>query len=457
MRDAFRRVLLNHRLVSPGDRVLVALSGGPDSVALLHLLRAAAADLSLSLCAAHLDHGIRPESGRDAAFVRRLCEETKIPLTVSRAEVPPLARKRKQGVEETAREVRRDFLRREAAEADCAVIAQGHHRGDQAETVMHRLLRGSGLSGLSAMRLKSGPFIRPLLPFPRERVLRFLAEEGYAFVEDASNQDPTYTRNRIRRTLLPLLETFNPRVEEHLARLSDRIALEEDFWRQEEERVLAALATVDNGGIELDRAGLAALHPALRARVLRRVLGEVRAGLHGVSSRHITALEALAVGNRPQADLHLPLAWAGVRYGRLLLRPVPPPPPAPFRFLMEAPGVFLLPGGGALRLSMEPSAKGEGPWSVEFDAARVRLPLTVRSFRPGDRFRPAGMEGRKKLKDFFIDAKVERERRRQLPLVVGDEILWVVGVRRCEGWRPAAGDSVWRLQATPAEDATIHL
>lgn len=457
MKEAFRKVLLDHRLVKPGERVLVALSGGPDSVALLHLLRALSSDLCFTLAAAHLDHGIRPESGRDADFVRGLCDGAGISLTVSRADVPALVRERKRGVEEVAREVRREFLRQTAAAGRCSVIALGHHRGDQAETVIHRLLRGSGLSGLAAMQLQSGPFIRPLLPFGREGILGFLAAEGIAFVEDASNRDTRYTRNRIRRDLFPLLETFNPRVEEHLARLSARIGQEEDFWRREEESRLAALASFEKGEGELDRKGLTALHPALRIRVLRRALQEVRGGLYGVSSRHLASLDALVVGDRPQGDLHLPHAWAGVRYGRLLLRRAAPASTPPFCLTLDAPGIFPLPGGGDLRLTVGPSPRGEGTWAAEFDAARVRLPLTVRSFRPGDRFRPSGMEGHKKLKDFFIDAGIDRERRRQLPLVVGEEILWVVGVRRCDGWRPGDDGPVLRLQATPVAPPTIHL
>jgi tRNA(Ile)-lysidine synthase len=458
MRDAVYKMLVEQHLVSPGDRVLVALSGGADSVALLHLLHGLAPSFPFTLHAAHLDHGMRPESARDAAFVRGLCEELEVPLATARIDVPARAGELGLGLEEAAREARRDFLRRTAAEQGCRVIALGHHRGDQSETFLHRLLRGSGLSGLAAMRPRSGLFIRPLLFSSREQIRQYLAERGLTHVEDASNADPAFTRNRIRHELIPLLQTFNPRVEEHLARLSRRIALEEDYWRGEEERHLAALGRPGEGERRLDRAALAALHPALGARVIRRALEDVRGDLRGIAAVHIEGVETMVTEGPSQAEIHLPGVWAACRYDRLWLRGTPPPPSEPFEFAVPAPGDYPLPDGGRLRVELVEEPWGEDWATVEFASTALPFPLTVRSFRPGDRFRPEGMKGSKKLKDFFIDSKIDRETRRCLPLVVGREIVWVAGVRRCEGCRPTrGGEKVLRLTVSPPDLSTIHL
>ena len=457
MHDAVRNILVESHLVSPGDRVLAAVSGGADSVALLHLLAELAPVFPFSLYCAHLDHGMREESPRDADFVRRLCAELEIPLIVERAEIPLLAEERRMGLEETAREARRDFLRRTAAEQGCGVIALGHHRDDQVETFLHRLLRGTSLPGLAGMRPKSGPFIRPLLSFSRERIREYLGRKRISHIEDPSNRDPAFTRNRIRHELIPRLPAFNPRVEEHLFRLGGRIALEEDYWRGEEARSLAALRLPAEGEVRLDRPGLAALHPALRARVIRRALEEARGDLRGIAAVHIEDVEEMVTGGRSQAEIHLPGAWAACRYEDLWLRQAPPPVPEPFEFAVSGPGDYPLPDGRRLRVELAEEPRGEAPASVEFDAAAVPFPLVVRSFRPGDRFRPAGMEGSKKLKDFFIDARIDKEIRRGLPLVTAGEILWVAGMRRCAGYRPGQGNRVLRLGISPPHTSTIRL
>lgn len=414
--------------------MLVALSGGGDSVALLHLLRQIAPRCSLQLRAAHLDHGVRAESARDADFVRQLCGRLQVPLTVERHDVPSLARQRGQGLEEAGRELRREFLRRTAQQQGCAFIALGHHRGDQAETLLMRLVRGSGLTGLAAMRPRSGPFIRPLLAFSRRQIEAYLAAEGHAFVEDASNHDLYYMRNRIRHRLLPELARLNPKLEENLAALSHRIALEEEFWQQEAERALKALRTVRDGELWLDRPALLALHPALRARVLRQALQELRGDLRGLGAVHIEVLEKLLQGAAPQAEAHLPAAWVGRRYERLWLRGAPPQPAPPFFVEVAEPGEVLLPDGRRLQFSIEAQPQGESLLAVEFPAGEVTFPLTVRSFRPGDRFYPQGAPGSRKLKEYFIDAKIEREVRYSVPLVEGRQILWLAGIARCQQW-----------------------
>lgn len=453
METIVRRCLDEHRLLHSGDRVLVAVSGGADSVCLLHLLQLLAAEYGLELQAAHLDHGMRPESVNEAEFVARLCSDLSIPLTIDRVTVPSEARRQRRGLEETARELRRDFLRRIAAEHGCRVIALGHHRGDQAETVLHRFLRGSGPAGLAGMRPQSGPFIRPLLAVSRRQILAYLERHRLPWVEDASNRNPAFTRNRLRHQVLPLLQEFNPRLEAGLAELGRRCALEEEFWQAESDRALARLLRPAAGGERsLDRAALLALHPALRARVLRQAMAEVRGDLRGVAAVHLKAVENLLASDRPQVETHLPGLWVACRYDRLWLRRQPPAASLPCHLEIAGPGVFLLPDGGELRITLEAIAGGEGSCAVEFDPAAVSFPLRLRRPQPGDRFRPAGSPGRRKLKSLFIDTRVELEARQRALVLEGEEILWVVGRRRCEGAWPLPGKPVLRLAFTPGKD-----
>jgi tRNA(Ile)-lysidine synthase len=448
MQALFNRVLKKHIRPRSGDRILVALSGGADSVVLLDLLLRASAERDLGIVAAHLDHGMRAESRRDADFVRDLCRRLGVPLTVERRDVPALAAVRKQGLEEAARDERRAFLAGTALLEGCRFVALGHHRDDQAETFLQRLLRGSGLTGLAGMRLRTDPFIRPLLPFSRDEIHRYLAARHLPYVEDLSNADTAFTRNRLRHELLPALRGYNPRIDEHLSRLSRLIALEEEYWEQQVEVALEALCSIADDGIRLCRGGLLQLHPALRARVLRGALERVRGDLRAIGARHIEAIEDLLQSGKPEAETHLPGAWAARRYGRLWLRAVPPAVAEAFAIEIPGPGVYDLPCGGRLHVLLEDAMAGEDRWSVEFDADAVPFPLLVRPFRPGDRFYPDGAPGHRKLKDFFIDIKLEREFRRSLPLVVADEILWLPGVRRCHGRRPHPGSAkVLRLAA----------
>jgi tRNA(Ile)-lysidine synthase len=448
MREKVFRHILAHGLVEPGQRLLVGCSGGGDSVALLHLLHSLSARLGVEIHAAHLDHGMRPESSRDAGFVACLCEQWDISLTSKRLDVPALAERQRLGLEEAARCCRRSFLEETAASLGCNAIVLGHHRGDQAETFLQRLLRGTGASGLAAMRLKQGLYIRPLLFFPREEIIAYLKQNQLTHVEDASNNDVCYTRNRIRHQLLPQLSKYNPRIEEHLQLLSQRFTLEEDYWAQQEVLALNSCTDKLSGELRLSIPALLALHPALRSRVLRRAFEMVRGDLAGISARHLQGVEKLLSSDAPQSECHLPRAWAGRRYLWLWLRQEAPSTPSSSDVVIDGPGTYHL-TEGMLQVSYA-SPAGEDERCIELPAAQISFPLLIRTFLPGDRFRPTGMTGRRKLKKFFIDLKMERhERLRQPLLVMGEEILWVIGLRRSEGWRAVKDEAVLRLLWQP--------
>ncbi len=429
--------IVDKKLLQKGDRVLVAVSGGSDSVALLHLLKEIAAELNLSLVVAHLDHGLRAQSAKDALFVEGLCRLWDLPFVLHRTAGSEISAAGRGGVEQAARKMRRAFLEETARRLNCRRIALGHHQDDQAETVLHRLLRGSGPAGLAAMRPVSGVYVRPLLSVSRSRIRRYLDFHGLTFCHDESNDDLRYTRNLIRHRLLPLCRLINPRVEDALARLARRLSCEEDYWRRQVMETVSGwcLAT---GSACVPRKEINGLHPALRDRVLRHLVEIVRGDLRGVEEKHIAALAQLAAGAQGRKELHLPGVTAFRSYDELHLETHPSAAIEPYCQKVTTPGVYRLPGGWQVEFTLA-SKPGlcDGRTAVEFDEARVTFPLILRSREAGDRMTVAGMSGRRKLKDVFIDEKVPQDIRRSCPVLEHDgQILWLAGLRRCNDYRP---------------------
>jgi tRNA(Ile)-lysidine synthase len=456
------RYVRDQAVLRPGERVLAAVSGGPDSTALLLILWRLAPGLDLSLTAAHFDHGLRGPSAarREQSYVEALCRRVDMPLVVGAGDTRAEARARGLSREEAARELRYAFLAEAAAGAGCTVVTTGHTADDQVETVLLHIIRGSGLAGLAGMAAR-GPWPltgregldvgRPLLCLRREETARYCQEESLEPVADPSNVLPAFLRNRVRLELLPLLRQYNRRIDSALLRLAEAAAADL--------AVLEGMAVdvLSTGGgrqaVVLSRRRLAELPEGLRRHALRlaarRLLGDLR-DLHG---EHVDALLAgLARPWRVGYHLDLPRGLrfdVGYEEAVLALEPReaaafrPPPsgpaqPPSP-----EAP--LVVPGvtcWGPWLVETELAAVGRpaeqagaetpsaDPWQAWLDADVTGEDLRVRSWRPGDRFRPLGLAGEKKLQDFFVDARIPRAQRDAVPLVCGRPgIVWVVGHR----------------------------
>lgn len=429
MERAFRQSVARSGLSK--ERLLLGVSGGIDSVVLLDLLVAVAAQFDLQLHVLHLDHQIRSASGVDAEFVHQLCCRLHLPCQIESVNVPQVAVDRHLSLEMAGREIRREKMRTLAARQQCRRVVLGHHRDDQAETFLQRLLRGSGLSGLQAMREDDGFFWRPLLSFSRSQIEDHAQKRQLEWVEDDSNLDPRYLRNRLRHQVLPQLTDINPRISERLAGLCQQLQSEEDFWQTQIAEYWPHLLVDDRDGLRLDVAALNCCHPALRLRLLREGLRLLRGDLSGIDAVHLEALHGLLGTVTPQAELDLPGCWAGRRYASLWLRRKRPDL-APFSFRLE-PGVPLeLPDGQFLLAEkISGNIAREDARHVLFDAGALQGELRVRTFLAGDRFVPSGMQDQRKIKDFFIDQKLEKEARNSLPiLLAGDQVLWLVGLRR---------------------------
>lgn len=447
MLDGVRQYIKKHRLFRPGDRVGVAVSGGVDSVCLLHAL-AGLAELRLDLVVCHLDHGIRGDSGRDAEFVRDLAARSGRPFLFARLDVPSLARRKRLSLEMAARELRYAELRRMAAEHGLVRVALGHHRDDQVETILLRLIRGTGIEGLAGMQplRDDGIFVRPLLETSRAAIMAYAAQHGLAWVEDHTNADEGILRNRVRHSLLPELRaSYNPGIDRSLLGLAAlageaRAYLEEDLiecWPRLNARAI-------KGGMLFARAGLASMPPALGRLALRRLLamaGGDPGRLSLAATLRLWEFAAKGGGRRLAVPGGFDLARRGedLYLGRLDSVPATEPVELP------VPGSAAMADGRSV--SVEWWSGNLPAWAdvtrneafVDGDVAVQ--PLVLRSRRPGDVFVPLGLGGRKKIKDVLIDAGIPREERAAVPLVLdaAGRIVWVAGIRLDERFRLTDG------------------
>jgi tRNA(Ile)-lysidine synthase len=432
------------------DSILLALSGGADSVALLHVLRALGPRFGYRLAAAHLNHRLRgAESDRDEAFVRDLCATFGFELIVERAnDLDPAA----PNLEERAREIRRSFLTAAAHRIGASRVATAHHADDQAETVMLRLLRGAGAAGLGAMA-ETAPLaetgvtiVRPMLGVWRREILRYLDSIGARYVSDSSNADRSFLRNRVRSELIPALERdYAPGVSRRLAALAAEMRDFDDYLtsaaRNELDRRLRE--RIAGGPLDLlDLNGFAGLHPALAAAILREFLAARIWSLRRLGRRHIDGLRRLCLGDSPSATLDLPGGWrAERRYAALAIEPHRRAGADSVAAVHEAPvplvskGVTRVPWAGfVFHSSVMPADAAPMPLGLDeacFDADLAASGLVVRTFAPGDRVAPLGMEGSRKVHDVFVDRKLLRPRRDTFPVVTLDgQVAWLPGLVR---------------------------
>ncbi len=467
MVDAVARTIRTLGMFQRGDAVLVGASGGPDSMALLHLLLKLAPEFDIGIAMAHLNHGLRPGAAdRDAAFVKTLAEKLGLPCFVEKIDVRKHRRDHKLSLEEAARRVRYDFFGRVAERRGFHKIALGHHGDDNAELVLMNLFRGSGppgVSGMPAIRpLGRGGvvLVRPLLELNRARIMAYIAREGIAFVIDESNRDARYTRNRIRHNLMPELKTsYNPRIADALNRFA-RIQRAENDWIESivEPMFQKALLAEEPSGLALSVPRLRELPIPARGRVLRRAAAAVKGDLRRITCSHVDAVIALMETGPAGGCLSLPKGVRVIREGEAIRivrsaknrrgrpvspdderpgrasvqeRRIPKPGRRPVHVRMEGIGLELI--FSVLRSSEAPDLAAAGERTGLFDMNALRFPLILRGVRPGDRFRPLGMAGAKKVKKHLIDSKIPASRRGGYPLLVSrEEIIWVVGLRQNE-------------------------
>jgi tRNA(Ile)-lysidine synthase len=459
-----KRTISTYQMLHSGDRVLVALSGGIDSMTLLEVLSDLQEPLDMGLAIAHLDHQMRPDSAEDAEFVRRVAAAHGLPAIIRAIDVPAYIRSKSCSSEEGAREVRYRFLEEAAQELQATVIALGHTRNDQVETFLMRLIRGAGVRGLRGIPPVRDRFVRPLIDCTREEISAFARERGLKHREDLTNQQLDLLRNRVRHELLPLLARYNPNIKEVICRTQQTLVQLDRYFDEMAEGLLEqATVRSDKRELLLSKEPLRGQSEMLKHEVLRAALRRVRGDLHSISAIHLNALLVEFERRRSGAQIELPDGWRGINQGDLFLLThakrttetaqgrdevrVYPVHPEGETILSEIGWRFHLTFKRNDRLSARSQGKRRRQFEVDLDYAKIRGPFAVRYRRRGDRFQPFGMRGRKKLQDFFVDEKVSRAERDRIPLLVDQQgIVWVVG------WRL---DETYKI--TPETEQILHI
>ena len=431
----------DHGLIQPGDRVLVAVSGGIDSVVLLDILASLRNELNLELGIAHLDHQIRPDSAIDAEFVSGIASERGFQFFTAAEDVSQYCEQHKLSPEAGARELRYRFLRRAAQEFKSDSVAMGHNLDDRAETLMMNLLRGTGIEGLASMpitRVDHGiRFIRPLYDCTRQEIEDYSLSKKLGYREDPTNIETLYTRNRIRHELMPLLKQYNPKLIESLAKTMKHASETREFldaiWASHYQNVLLCC---ENQQIKLQRAALLKLNGFELSNVLRHAIKMTRGDLDGIEAVHIErVIEEI---RKDQSGHEIPLidGWIFIVEAdqiHLLDQEYLEEVIEPFVFELKQPGSFEFSEIGwsfeLEVLNQVPEIKND-PWEAHIDFDKIVGSMSLRNRRPGDRLRPLGLGGMKKIQDLFVDAKIPRRDRDRMPLLVDDEeIIWAVGLR----------------------------
>lgn len=437
------------KLLNPGDVVVVAVSGGPDSVALLHVLFLLAPKYGWKLVVAHVNHQFRrKESAAEAAFVAELAARWELPCEIGNIDVPAYIKSTSMNAQAAARELRYEFLHQAADKYEAGSIALAHQADDQAETLLMRLLRGTGPSGLTGMperrREKKVELVRPFLRIYKSEVVQYCRDHGLAYCQDSSNELRKYFRNQVRLDVMPLLKHYNEHLPESLNRLAEMMSAEEDYMESETSSIFADIVSADPSLCSFSRARFARLHVALQRRLIKLILNYLSSGVERVEFVKVEAVRSAILQEQTSnvslnifGDLTMVREYDGIRFQK------PTMPSGAYIYPVAAleGGQLRVPEAG-VQLSFSVIDRESAPagescpepafrQEAYFDLDQLQLPLFVRSRMAGDRFEPYGLNGSKKVKDMFIDAKIPPSRRETMPMLVdaAGRIIWIPGLR----------------------------
>ncbi|HBR18085.1 MAG: tRNA lysidine(34) synthetase TilS [Deltaproteobacteria bacterium RIFCSPLOWO2_12_FULL_43_16] len=470
------------RMLSKGDTIVVGVSGGIDSVALLHMLTGLAEECKLSLIVAHLNHCMRGrESDRDEGFVKEIAKRLGIKCICRKMNISALARKG-ESLQDVARQARYRFFEEAADRYNADRIATGHTMDDQAETMVMRFLRGAGLSGLSGIPPVRGKYIRPLIDTTREEIERYAAVHGLKFVKDSSNKSTKYLRNKIRLKLMPIFDDYNPNMKIDMARLARILSRDEDYLKNKTKDFYKNLvARRDANTITFSLKKLRNLHDAIKARIFFIAVEELLGASKGFYSCHIEDFLELLSNKLPNISINLPGGMVlykeydnvtiergqGAKGARSQKSGLPLQAVSrgaksqekkaniSFEQELKTTGKTNVVEGKGLKIAelkaeiincdseseiqapltliLSHKGRGKGEGVAYFDYDKLKLPIVVRNFKHGDCFIPLGMKGHKKLQDLFIEKKIARRKRSLIPIIIsGSEIIWVAGIRQAE-------------------------
>ena len=446
------QTVTTYGMLKSRDAVVVGVSGGPDSVALLHVLLKFSSKYSLRLGVAHLNHSLRQDdSDRDADFVSDLAKKFNLPCYIKKEDICKYKLEKKLSLEEAARHVRYSFFNQVAEDKQFNKIALGHHSDDNAELVLMNLFRGSGPLGLSGIpKVRNRKIIRPLIELKRDELIDFLHKNELKYVSDTSNRDTRYIRNRIRHNLIPLLKTsYNPKIIDTLNRLASIVSTEEEWM---DGIILLAfkqtVLSIENDNVTLSVPRLCDEHLAVQRRIIRKAIATIKGDLRRIRFSHIDSALGLLESRSAHGNLDLPNRITIQRSGGILIvtrqknalryldvKSARAPTTA-FTYKIEKPGsIFIEEIGMHVRFTEMvvkdlPDLSRSGQETAFFDWDSISFPMVLRNFQPGDRFKPLGVMGTQKVKKYFIDKKVSKAERAKCAILLSQgEIIWLVGYR----------------------------
>lgn len=447
MQNQIESFILDEQLLFPGDHVLVAVSGGVDSMVLLDVLCQFQEKFQLELRVAHLDHQLRTDSEADAQLVVEQAKQRGLAYTVKQTDVAALAEKIKQSVETAGRDARYQFLTSVANEQGCQSIALGHHQNDQAETFLLNLIRGANVQGWGGMKPKSDACIRPLLHCSKAQIRQYAQEHDIEFREDDTNTDQQFRRNWIRHEVIPLLEQKNENWIDAITRNQAIFREISDYLRKQADQAYEEVVVeFSESDVTLNRKNFNQLDPALQSEIIRLVVQNLYGSLVRLESDHILKVRKHSQQLASGQVVELPLGLKVFIQAESLLFSMNPEQPSEIESMeLVVPGKTAWDGWN-FTAALKDVRNGQdiGSLSVCMDWSKIEPPLVVRSRQPGDRIDPIGLGGHKKIQDIFVDAKVARTARDRVPLIADQQgIVWVVG--HCQSERTRVTSASRRL------------
>ena len=435
------KTIERYKLLNKEDRVVAAVSGGPDSTALLVALAQIASLLDFSIIVAHFNHGLRgAKSDEDEKYSQELAKKMGLIFVSGKMDQKP--RQKGESPEDFYRQQRYQFLNKVAEDYNAQKIALGHNIQDQAETVLLNLLRGSGLEGLKGiLPMREWKFIRPLIEVSRGEIIAFLSEAGISYCQDSSNESKIYLRNKIRFELIPYLkEKFNPRIEENLAQMAEILRQDDEYIRNSVQEALKStyIQNQSNRIISLNIEYIKGLAPAIRSRLFKKILESLNPEKNGFSFSNIKALERLAQVTESGKRISIPLGIEAKReYDSLILeRDKICLKQVDYEYPVNIPGIIHVKETNRT-ISIEKTFRDKidqhNKNKVYLDLDKIQQPVILRNRRDGDRFQPLGMKGRQKIKSLFINQKIPRNKRNEVMLLVDrNSVIWIENIHLSE-------------------------
>lgn len=446
MKEKVIDTVIKNKLINKGDNIVVGVSGGPDSIALLFILEELQEIIKFNLFVAHINHGIRgEEADKDEHYVKNVCEKLNIPFYSKKVNMDKYAKKHRLSSEEAGRVIRYKFFRELLSKNGGGKIAVAHNKNDQAETLILRIVRGTGIDGLKGMEYKKNDVIRPLLDIDRSEIEKFCQDNCLDARIDKTNLETIYGRNKVRLELIPYIEkNFNEGIIDTLVRTSKIMQLESNFLKKHAKKIYGQiLIKKDKNSIKLNNKEFLKIHDGMKSRVLRNSIENLIGHIKGVEEKHIASIIELSFNENTGKEIHIgnnirvkiSYDYLIIENGNKKIKTIDT------RKKVNIDGVTNI---KELKMTLKTELIDRKKFNFNtkdrfikyFDYDKIRGDLFIRNRKSGDKFTPLGMKGTKKIKDFFIDEKIPREERNKIPFIVDEEeITWVVGYRINEKYK----------------------